>query len=144
MLTSKKYIEGELAEKLGLKDLHRDQEFLTIENYVKLHEHLWFNDHHDYVHEGCRVDNANLLNTHCFTSARLKELCQAKWKVRCTQAVAELTLANPTAGPCLLSWMERRGAGSQAEGSEKRMQGKAQETVSDALFRELSRSLTAS
>ncbi|KAK0655369.1 hypothetical protein B0T16DRAFT_396784 [Cercophora newfieldiana] len=71
-------IEGELAEKLGLKDPHRDQEFLTIENHVKLHEHLWFNDHHDYVHKGCRVDNANLLNTHCFTSARLKELCQAK------------------------------------------------------------------
>lgn len=49
MLTQRKFIEGELAEKLGLKDLHREQAFLTIENYVKLHELLWFNDHHDYV-----------------------------------------------------------------------------------------------
>jgi hypothetical protein len=144
MLTSKKYIEGELAEKLGLKDLHRDQEFLTIENYVKLHEHLWFNDHHDYVHEGCRVGNANLLNTHCFTSARLKELYQAKWKVRGKQIAVALTLADLTTGPCLLSWMERRGAGSQAEGPEKKMQGKAEETVSDASFPELSCLLTVS
>jgi hypothetical protein len=77
----KKYIEGDLAEELGLKDLHREQAFLTIENYVKLHELLWFNDYHDYVHDGYRVDNANLLNTHCFTSARLKELCRAKYRV---------------------------------------------------------------
>jgi len=77
----RKYIEGDLAEELGLKDLQREQAFLTIENYVKLHELLWFNDYHDYVHDGYRVDNANLLNTHCFTSARLKELCRAKYRV---------------------------------------------------------------
>ncbi|KAH7255156.1 uncharacterized protein BKA55DRAFT_725354 [Fusarium redolens] len=41
---------------------------------------LWFSDHHDYVHEGYRVDNGTLLNTHCYTSARLSELCQAKYK----------------------------------------------------------------
>lgn len=77
-----KYIEGELAEKIGLKDLHRDPTFLTIENYVKLHEKLWLDDYHDYLHEGYRVDNATLLNTHCYTSARLKEVCQAKYKAR--------------------------------------------------------------
>jgi hypothetical protein len=86
-----KYIEGELAEKLGLKDLHREQAFLTIENYVKLHELLWFNDHHDYAHDGCRVDNGNLLNTHCFASARLKELCRAKYRVRGKRVGAVLT-----------------------------------------------------
>lgn len=77
-----KFIEGELAERVGLKDLHRETGFLTIENYVKLHELLWFNDHYDYVHDGFRVDNTSLLNTHCLTSARLQELCQAKYKVR--------------------------------------------------------------
>ncbi|KAF4998781.1 hypothetical protein FDECE_11709 [Fusarium decemcellulare] len=74
------YIEGELAEKLGLKNINRAQGYLTTENFVKLHEKLWFNDHHDYVHEGYRVDNATLLNCHCFTSARLSELCEAKYK----------------------------------------------------------------
>ncbi len=64
MLIGKKYIQDELAEKIGLKDLHRQQAFLTIENYVKLHELLWFNDHFDYAHDEYRVDNANLLNTH--------------------------------------------------------------------------------
>jgi len=75
------YIQGELAEKLGLKNLHKEQAFLTIENYVILHEQLWFKDHHDYVHEGFRIDNANLLNTHCSSSARLQELCQSRYKV---------------------------------------------------------------
>ena len=75
-------IQGPLAQILGLKDIHRDQAFLTIENYVILQEQLWFKDHYDYAHEGCRIDNANLLNTHCFSSASLQELCQAKFKVR--------------------------------------------------------------
>lgn len=77
-----KYIEGELAEKVPLQDIHRNQGFLTIENYVKLHELLWFNDHHDYTHEGARVDNGCLLNSHCFTAARVQELCQAKYEAR--------------------------------------------------------------
>ncbi|KAK3938869.1 hypothetical protein QBC46DRAFT_365220 [Diplogelasinospora grovesii] len=102
-------IEGELAEKLGLKDLHREQAFLTIENYVKLHELLWLNDHHDYVHDGCRVDNANLLNTHCFTSARLKELCQAKYKVRGKQVVPVPTRAHLVTGSCLPSFRWKDG-----------------------------------
>ncbi|KAI1106499.1 hypothetical protein F4804DRAFT_330295 [Jackrogersella minutella] len=38
------YIEGELAEKLGLKDLHKDQTFLTVENYVTMKEYIWFYD----------------------------------------------------------------------------------------------------
>ncbi|KAF4943641.1 hypothetical protein FSARC_14865 [Fusarium sarcochroum] len=75
------YIEGELADKLGLKNVNREQGFLTHDNFVKLHEKLWFNDHHDYVHEGYRVDNATLLNCHCYTSARLSELCEAKYGV---------------------------------------------------------------
>jgi len=65
-----------------LKNLREDQAFLTIENYVILQEQLWFRDHYDYVHDGCRIDNSNLLNTHCFSSARLQELCQARFKVR--------------------------------------------------------------
>ncbi|KAK0726810.1 hypothetical protein B0T26DRAFT_627324, partial [Lasiosphaeria miniovina] len=68
------YIQRPLAQELGLKNLRQDQAFLTIENYVILQEQLWFRDHYDYVHEGCRIDNANLLNTHCFSSARLQEL----------------------------------------------------------------------
>uniref|UniRef100_A0A4E9EHL3 C2H2-type domain-containing protein n=1 Tax=Gibberella zeae TaxID=5518 RepID=A0A4E9EHL3_GIBZA len=77
------YIEGELANKIGLltgKKGQRKKAFITIENYVHMQNRLWTNDFHDYVHEGSRVDNANLLNTHCFTSARCQELCQAKYK----------------------------------------------------------------
>ncbi|KAK0750179.1 hypothetical protein B0T18DRAFT_322066, partial [Schizothecium vesticola] len=74
------FIQGPLAQELGLKNIRQDQAFLTIENYVILQEQLWFRDHYDYVHEGCRIDNTNLLNTHCFSSARLQELCQAKFK----------------------------------------------------------------
>ena len=57
-------------------NLYATEQLLDIQS-VKLHELLWFNDHHDSMHDGCRMDNASLLNTHCFTSARLKELCQA-------------------------------------------------------------------
>lgn len=83
----KKYIEGELAQKIGLltgKKALREKAFMTIENYVHMQNRLWINDFHDYVHEGSRVDMANLLNTHCFTSARCQELCQARYKVRHT------------------------------------------------------------
>ncbi|KAK8071921.1 hypothetical protein PG996_005269 [Apiospora saccharicola] len=74
------YVDGELADKLGLSREKRRPTFLTIANYVHLQEQLWTRDHHDYVHEGSRVDSANLLNTHCFTSARLREVCQAVYK----------------------------------------------------------------
>jgi hypothetical protein len=50
---------------------------LTIKNYVHMQKFLWFSDRHHYVHEGQLVDNANLLNTYCFISARLQEVCQA-------------------------------------------------------------------
>ena len=56
--------------------------FLTIENYVDMEELLWQRDHHNYVHEGCRVDLSALLKMHCYTSARLQEICKATYKVR--------------------------------------------------------------
>jgi len=31
--------------------------YLTYENYVHKHKRLWYNDFHEYVHEGYRVDN---------------------------------------------------------------------------------------
>ncbi|EGU76075.1 hypothetical protein FOXB_13413 [Fusarium oxysporum f. sp. conglutinans Fo5176] len=77
------YIDGELAEKLSLlkgKKGQRKKAFITFENYVHLHNRLWINDFHDYVHEGSRVNNANLINKHCYTSARCQELCQARYK----------------------------------------------------------------
>jgi hypothetical protein len=80
-----KYIEGELAKKIGLLKGKRGQKkkaFMTIENYVHMQNRLWTNDFHNYVHEGSRVDNSNLLNTHCFTSARCQEICQARYRVR--------------------------------------------------------------
>lgn len=78
------YIEGELAQKIGLlqgQQGRRKKAFITIENYVHMQNRLWTNDFHDYVHEGSRVDNSNLLNTHCFTSAPCQEVCQAIYQV---------------------------------------------------------------
>ncbi|KAI0007786.1 hypothetical protein F4779DRAFT_619197 [Xylariaceae sp. FL0662B] len=73
------HIEGELAEKIGMKDVYREQATLTTGNFVKLHELLWFSDHHEYVHDENRMDDGNLLNSHCFPSARLEELCKPKY-----------------------------------------------------------------
>ena len=56
--------------------------FLTIENYVDIEELLWQHNHHNYIHEGCRVDLSALLKMHCYTSARLQEICKATFKVR--------------------------------------------------------------
>ncbi|KAK2590414.1 hypothetical protein QQS21_011901 [Conoideocrella luteorostrata] len=67
------YILGPLAGKLGFvtgKAARRPRTFLTRENYVHLMMLLWGEDWHDYKHEGSRVDKANLLNNHCYTSAR--------------------------------------------------------------------------
>ncbi|KID93463.1 carbonic anhydrase 2, partial [Metarhizium majus ARSEF 297] len=61
------YIEGELADQIGL--LRGKQ--------AKFH---WEEDWHDYIHEGSRVDNTNMVNMHCYTSARLSEVCQAKYR----------------------------------------------------------------
>src|SRR6266699_5031597 len=111
-----KYIEGELAEKLGLKDIHRVPTFLTRENYVSLKELLWFNDSHDYVHEGYRVDNSTLLDTHASTSARLKEVCQAKYLVRAKlMEVIRVRAADVSIGYSLPGRMERRRTGNQVE-----------------------------
>lgn len=56
--------------------------YLTIENYVDMEDLLWQRDYHNYVHEGCRVDLSALLKMHCYTSARLQEICKASFKVR--------------------------------------------------------------
>ncbi|KAI0443369.1 hypothetical protein F4803DRAFT_515037 [Xylaria telfairii] len=74
------YIEGELAEKIGLSRERKAPTFFTIESYVQLQLYLWTSDPHDYWHEGNRVDATNLLNNHCFTSARLQEVCGAKYE----------------------------------------------------------------
>ena len=66
--------------------------FLTIENYVDMEELLWQRDHHNYVHEGCRVDLSALLKMHCYTSARLQEICKATYKVRATKSEVEMKL----------------------------------------------------
>ena len=87
-----KFIDGELADNIGLMKSGKKGEdgkkhkkdpktFLTIENYVHMQERHWYDDFHDYLHEGYRVDNTNLLNNHCFTSARLSEVCQAVYEV---------------------------------------------------------------
>ncbi|KAK3984490.1 hypothetical protein QBC44DRAFT_336862 [Cladorrhinum sp. PSN332] len=85
------FIDGELAKKIGLikaggknaegKKYKKDSKtFLTIKNYVHMQERHWYDDFYDYLNEGYRVDNTNLLNTHCFTSARLSEVCQAVYE----------------------------------------------------------------
>jgi hypothetical protein len=80
------YILGELAKKTGLltgKRRQKKKTFMSIENYVYTHHRLWVKDFYDYIHEGGRVDNANLLNIYCFISARCQEVCQARYKVCC-------------------------------------------------------------
>jgi hypothetical protein len=47
-----------------------------------MEELFWQHDHHNYVHEGYRVDLSALLKMHCYTSVRLQEICKAKYKVR--------------------------------------------------------------
>lgn len=91
---NRKLIQGELKDKVGTEDIKRDMTFLTIKNYVHMQEQLWFCDHHDYVHDGYRVDNSNLLNNHYFTSARLQEVCQAKYRVRATDSKKRGPISN--------------------------------------------------
>ncbi|KAL2015888.1 hypothetical protein VTK56DRAFT_4663 [Thermocarpiscus australiensis] len=74
------YIDGELADKIGLSRERKPPTFFTIESYVSLQLHHWVSDPHEYRHEGSRVDGTNLVNTHCFTSARLQEVCGAKYE----------------------------------------------------------------
>lgn len=65
----------------GKKHKKAQQPILTMENYVRMQMYHWMRDGHQYQNEGYRVDNTNLLNTHCFTSARLSEVCQAVYNV---------------------------------------------------------------
>ena len=71
-----------LRYKIPLLIKEKAATFLTIENYVDMKELFWLHDHHNYVHEGGRVDLSALLKIHCFTSARLQEICKAEYKVR--------------------------------------------------------------
>ncbi|KAB5550744.1 hypothetical protein GE09DRAFT_1033211 [Coniochaeta sp. 2T2.1] len=74
------YIEGVLAEKLGLSRSVKDKAFLTISTYVNLYDHLWVRDNHEYRYEGSRVDASTLLNIYCYSSARQQEVCGAKYQ----------------------------------------------------------------
>jgi L-lactate utilization protein LutC len=73
------YIEH-LAEEFGLPNSTKDKAYLTKPIYVKLYEHLWDQDSHEYKHEGSRVDASTLLNIHCYSSARLQEVCGTRYK----------------------------------------------------------------
>lgn len=77
-----KHIEGELADKIGLSRERKIPTFFTIESHVSLQLHHWFSDPHDYKHEGSRVNATNRLNNHCFTPARLQEVCGVKYEGR--------------------------------------------------------------
>jgi hypothetical protein len=78
------YIEGELADQIGLlrgKQAKVPKKYFTLDNYKILQQFHCEEDWHDYIHEGSRVDNTNMVNVHCYTSARLTEVCQAKYRV---------------------------------------------------------------
>ena len=81
LLMKEKYVQHVLRYKIPLSIEEKEPTYLTIENYVAMEEFLWLNDHHDYAHEASRVDCSALLKMHCYTSARLQEICKAKYKV---------------------------------------------------------------
>ncbi|KFZ23167.1 hypothetical protein V502_02354 [Pseudogymnoascus sp. VKM F-4520 (FW-2644)] len=74
------YIEDFLRHEIPLSIEEKAPTFLTIQNYLEMEELLWQRDYHDYIHEGSCVDSSTLLKMHCYTSARLQEICQAKYK----------------------------------------------------------------
>ncbi|OBT53809.1 hypothetical protein VE04_04807 [Pseudogymnoascus sp. 24MN13] len=74
------YIKHYLRHKIPLLNEEKAPTFLTIQNYLEMEELLWQGDYHNYIHEGSRVDLSTLLKMHCYTSARLQEICQAKYK----------------------------------------------------------------
>ncbi|KAI5865864.1 hypothetical protein GGS23DRAFT_594031 [Durotheca rogersii] len=82
------FIDGELADKIGLTKSRKngtEKELktpLTIENYVYMQERYWYNDFHEYLYKGYRVDSTNLSNNCYFTSARLTENLEYRlsWK----------------------------------------------------------------
>ena len=77
----RKYIKYMLRYKIPLSIKEKEPTYLTIENYVAMEEFLWLDHHHDYPHEASRVDCSTLLKMHYYTSARLQEICMAKYKV---------------------------------------------------------------
>ncbi|KAK3394980.1 hypothetical protein B0H63DRAFT_492051 [Podospora didyma] len=74
------YIRNVLRHKIPLSIEEKAPTFLTIENYVHMKVKFWQGDHHNYVHEGLRVYLSCLLNAHCYTGARLQEICMAQYK----------------------------------------------------------------
>ncbi|OBT90000.1 hypothetical protein VE02_01553 [Pseudogymnoascus sp. 03VT05] len=74
------YIEKDLCSLIPLSNTQKAPTFLTIQNYGEMEELLWKKDYHNYVHEGCRVDKSTLLKVHCYSSARLQEICNAKYE----------------------------------------------------------------
>ncbi|OBT38904.1 hypothetical protein VE00_10781 [Pseudogymnoascus sp. WSF 3629] len=74
------YIKDHLGPNILLSKEEKAPTFLTIQNYLEMEELLWQKDYHNYIHEGSRVDLSTLLKMHCYTSARLQEICQAKYK----------------------------------------------------------------
>ncbi|KAK3934859.1 hypothetical protein QBC46DRAFT_367956 [Diplogelasinospora grovesii] len=92
-----KYIKGELADKIrlvesGKKGFKRPiKPFLTIENYC--------NDFYNYIYKGARVNNTNLLNTYCFTSAKLLKDGELKYKLKFKREVYKALTDNQTKHP---------------------------------------------
>ncbi|EFY94585.2 carbonic anhydrase [Metarhizium robertsii ARSEF 23] len=77
------YIEGPLADEIGLLRGKRGKiprKYFTLDSYKKVQSFHWEEDWFDYIHEGTRVDNTNMINGHAYTSARLSEICQATYK----------------------------------------------------------------
>jgi hypothetical protein len=73
-----------LADEIGLlrgKVGKIPRKYFTLDSYKKVQSFHWEEDWLDYVHEGTRVDNTNMINGHAYTSARLSEICQATYKV---------------------------------------------------------------
>ncbi|KAK3935222.1 hypothetical protein QBC46DRAFT_462211 [Diplogelasinospora grovesii] len=66
------YIKNYLAKRLGLFKEIKQHTFLTISSYGR--------DSYEYRHKGSRVNASTLLNTHCYTSVRLQEVCGAKYR----------------------------------------------------------------
>ncbi|KFZ25442.1 hypothetical protein V502_00079 [Pseudogymnoascus sp. VKM F-4520 (FW-2644)] len=103
------YIQDYLRHEIPLSEAEKAPTFLTIQNYLEMEELLWQKDYHNYDHEGSRVDLSALLKMHCYSSARLQEICQAKYKVRYTPEVEKDNnpSANQPTGPRLHGVMER-------------------------------------
>lgn len=73
-----------MADEIGLlrgKIGKIPRKYFTLDSYKKVQSFHWEEDWLDYVHEGTRVDNTNMINGHAYTSARLSEICQATYKV---------------------------------------------------------------